>query len=171
MVVNHALVVVDLQRRVVALDTEPHTSAEVVRRSRDLICWFRLQGLPVVFVHTTDLDRPDPIGDALVESLGRRPDESLVTKHHWGAFHGTSLDLVLRGSHVQGIVLAGLMTNFGVEGTARSADELGYEIVFVEDAMASFSLSAHAFAITEIFPRLGRTVQVKDLVLTPPRDD
>jgi nicotinamidase-related amidase len=31
------------------------------------------------------------------------------------------------------------MTNFGVEGTGRAADERGYDVTFIDDAMASIS--------------------------------
>jgi nicotinamidase-related amidase len=53
-------------------------------------------------------------------------------------------------------VIGGIATNFGVESTARDAFERGYALVFVEDAMAGLSESAHAFAVSTIFPRIGR---------------
>jgi nicotinamidase-related amidase len=46
-------------------------------------------------------------------------------------------------------------TNFGVESTAKGGYERGYAFVCAEDAMAS-SPGAHEFAVTTIFPRLGR---------------
>jgi len=53
-------------------------------------------------------------------------------------------------------VIGGIATNFGVESTARDAFERGYGLVFVEDAMAGLSEAAHSFAISTIFPRIGR---------------
>ncbi len=44
----------------------------------------------------------------------------------------------------------------GVESTARSAFEHGYNQVFVEDAMASFTDEMHGFVFKAIFPRIGR---------------
>src|SRR6266446_9389035 len=79
----------------------------------------------------------------------------IIAKHQWGAFYGTELDLQLRRRGIRTIVLAGIAANFGVESTARDAWERNYELVFVEDAMASFTEESHHFAITTIFPRLG----------------
>jgi nicotinamidase-related amidase len=86
------------------------------------------------------------------------PEENdiLILKRHWGAFYGTELDLQLRRRQVETLVLGGIATNFGAESTARSANEFGYQQVFAEDAMASFSEMNHDFAIQNIFPRLGR---------------
>jgi nicotinamidase-related amidase len=44
-----------------------------------------------------------------------------VTKHQWGAFYGTDLDVQLRRRGIQTIVLGGVATNIGVESTARQA--------------------------------------------------
>jgi nicotinamidase-related amidase len=52
--------------------------------------------------------------------------------------------------------MGGIATNFGVESTARAAQDRGSELVFVEDAMSSVSSDAHGFAISNIFPRMGR---------------
>ena len=54
------------------------------------------------------------------------------------------------------IVLCGIATNFGVESTARTASELRFDLVVVEDVTTSLSAEAHRFAIETIFPRLGR---------------
>jgi nicotinamidase-related amidase len=161
---GYALVVVDLQHRVVALATEPHRASDVVRRSRDLAEAFRRAGLPVIFVRTVNLNQPDTEGDELVEELDRQPGDILVTKHQWDAFHGTPLDIYLRHAATTDITLVGLMTNFGVESTARTADAFGYGVVVVEDATASVSAAAHRFAVTEIFPRLGRVVSIAEIV-------
>ena len=62
------------------------------------------------------------------------------------------------------LVLGGIATNFGVESTARNANERGYEQIFVEDAMASFSAQAHRFSIENIFPCLGRVRSMEDIL-------
>ncbi|MBB5445402.1 nicotinamidase-related amidase [Paraburkholderia sp. WSM4177] len=48
-----ALVVVDLQRGIVALPTAPHPAREIVERSVTLLDAFRRHGLPVVLVNVT----------------------------------------------------------------------------------------------------------------------
>jgi nicotinamidase-related amidase len=72
-----------------------------------------------------------------------------------GAFLGTSLDDYLRRRGVTQVVLAGVSTSGGVESTARSAYDLGYNVVLVVDAMTDRDADAHRHSIEKIFPRLG----------------
>src|SRR3546814_3892582 len=68
-----------------------------------------------------------------------RPTDLRITKHQWGAFYGTDLDLQLRRRRIETVVIGGIATNFGVESTARAAHEHGYAPVLVEDACASLT--------------------------------
>lgn len=169
---NSALVLIDLQAGIVAHDTAPYTSSEVVAASARLADAFRAKGLPVIIVTVgwaadmADAPRQALAGqinapadvDAFVAvspELNCVPTDILIRKRQWGAFYGTDLDLQLRRRGVQTIVLAGIATNIGVESTARAAWEHGYSIVFAEDATASFATDMHNFAFEKIFPRLG----------------
>ncbi len=107
---------------------------------------------------------PDPGWDELSPELGRSDRDILITKRQWGAFYGTALDLHLRRRGIRTIVLGGIATNFGVESTARDAYERSYALVFVEDAMAGITAEAHTFAITTIFPRIGRVRSSEDVL-------
>jgi len=168
-----ALVVIDLQRGIVARQSGPHTPAQVVERSAALANAFRHAGATVVLVNvafskdkrdllTPPVDSPNPPAELppdwseLVPEIGPAEGDLRITKHQWGAFYGTELDLQLRRRGVRTIILCGIATNFGVESTARDAWERGYAIVFAEDAMAGLSAEAHQFAVGTIFPRLGR---------------
>jgi nicotinamidase-related amidase len=61
-------------------------------------------------------------------------------------------------------VIGGISTNFGVESTARDAYERAYALVFVEDATSAMSAEGHAFAMTNIFPRLGLVRSTNDVL-------
>jgi nicotinamidase-related amidase len=160
-----AFVAIDLQVRIVGLGTAPRTGADVVRQCMRLAEAFRDRGGQVVIVQVERPgDEPQPPGSELVSEMAPRAGDLLVTKHTWGAFHETGLDERLRKRGVTTLALAGIATNFGVESTARWADELGYRLLLVEDAMAGLEADAHAFAITRIFPSLG-TVCSTDEVL------
>jgi len=169
-----ALVLIELQQGIVAMDVHPQSSAEVVSRAKRLAQAFRAAHAPVVLV--TVGGSPDgkdmlaPIADAapppagarpanwatVVEELDPQPTDLRIRKRQWGAFYGTELDLQLRRRHIRTIVLAGISTNVGVESTARDAFERGYEQVFVSDAIASASAEAHANTMKFTFPRIGR---------------
>ncbi|MEU6673848.1 isochorismatase family protein [Streptomyces sp. NPDC046925] len=63
------------------------------------------------------------------------------------------------------LVLAGIATNMGVESTARTADDRGYELVFAEDAMTALTPEEHQAAITLKLPRFGRVTSSTELTL------
>ena len=167
-----ALVLIDLQQGILGMSVAPHTAANVLARGVTLAGAFRKIGAPVVLVRvsfdpsgvdalkqpidaTMNVNRPAG-WDQLSPALGDDTRDIRITKHQWGAFYGTELDLQLRRRGIKTIVIAGISTNFGVESTARDAFERSYALVFVEDAMAGPTAEAHQFAITTIFPRLGR---------------
>lgn len=167
-----ALVLIDLQQGIVARETQPYRSADVVRNAARLAQAFRENGAPVVLVHVTfrderdrltpQVDSPMPAGTPqpnwadLVPELDRQESDIVIVKRQWGAFYGTELDLQLRRRGVKTIVLGGIATNFGVESTARDAFERTYEQIFVEDATTSMNAEAHRFVFENIFPRMGR---------------
>ena len=176
-----ALVVIDLQAGILARPTAPHTSADVLERSAKMCERFRAAGAQVVLVRVSfaadgsdvlsqPSDEPMPRGarpegwDVLSPALGSGPRDVHITKHQWGAFYGTELDLQLRRRGITTLVMCGISTNIGVESTARDAWERGYAIVFAEDAMASFDAAAHAFAVKNIFVRLGRVRSTSEVL-------
>lgn len=77
--------------------------------------------------------------------------EMVVWKRSIGAFAGTELDRLLRVLDVNTLVLAGIVTNFSVEGTAREAADRGFRAVVLADCC--FSLPEwHEFAVKNILP-------------------
>ena len=176
-----ALVLVDLQKGILQLPVQPHAPADIVDRAAQLITTFRDAGSLVVLSRVTwspdfrdalqpPVDRPieGPVPGAdwadFPEELGTGGGEIVVTKRQWGAFYGTELDLQLRRRGITTIVLAGIATNLGVESTARDAWERGYHLVFVEDAMATFTPEMHGFATNVIFPMIGRIRSAEQVI-------
>jgi nicotinamidase-related amidase len=150
----------------------PHSGPSVVQKAAELATVFRANGSPVIYVRVDmagvvalPVDRsmrdpsappPPPAASELVKNCGYQAGDGLVTKRQWGAFHGTDLDQLLRRRGIRTVVLGGIATNFGVESTARFAIDLGYAVVFVEDAMTSAGAELHAFAVQQLFPFMGR---------------
>ncbi|WP_406013382.1 isochorismatase family protein [Streptomyces sp. NBC_00984] len=170
-----ALVVIDLQKGIVSLDTA-HPTADVVANSVTLADAFRAKGLPVVLVHVVDgapgrNEAPAGAGGQppadwadIVPELGPREGDIVVTKRTWGAFHGTDLDLRLRRAGVTQVVLTGVATSIGVESTARSAYEHGYNVTVVTDAITDMDADAHRNSVEKIFPRLSETDTTEAIV-------
>jgi len=168
---SSALVLLDLQKGVLARSVAPHSAAAVYRRSVDLAQRFRAAGASVIWVRVSfsaDLaDAPNlPVDQptdyrALPPGWDQLPElppasDLIITKRHWGAFHGTELDLQLRRRGIRRLVLGGIATHIAVESTARSAAEYGYELVIPEDLCSSLSAETHAFSFKHIFPRIAR---------------
>lgn len=68
-----------------------------------------------------------------------RPGDVLVAEHWSSGFSGTDLDMMLKQRKATHVILIGLAANTCVEGTGRSASELGYHVTLVRDATAAFS--------------------------------
>jgi nicotinamidase-related amidase len=166
-----ALILIDLQKGVMAMPLAPHSAATVYERSMRLADRFRAAGALVVRVRVSfsgnladaprlPVDRPTKYGalppgwDEFPEPP--HPSDVVITKRHWGAFHGSELDLQLRRRQIRAIVLGGIVTNMGVESTARSAAEHGYELVVAEDLCSALDADMHAFSFTHILPHLAR---------------
>jgi nicotinamidase-related amidase len=171
---NTAIIVIDLQKGIVALPTV-HPTADVISRSRALADAFRARGLPVALVNVaggapgrTEQKRPaGPFPDGwtdLVPELGRQPGDIAVTKRTWGAFPSTDLERQLRARGVTQVVIAGIATGTGVEATARQAYEAGFNVTLAIDAMTDMCAEAHDNSIEYIFPRLGETGTTQEII-------
>ncbi|MGW1957207.1 isochorismatase family protein [Streptomyces sp. NPDC001920] len=158
-----ALVLVDLMDRIVALPLEPRKGTEVLLTCEELATAFRAAGGTVVLIR---VERPgvadQPPGSGLVAGLLQEGDIEIV-KRTIGGFQGTGLDDRLREHGVRTLVFGGIATNLGVESTARAAADLGYHLVFVEDAMTAFTAAEHEASVRLDFPRLGSVVRASDV--------
>ncbi len=172
-----ALVVIDLQKFVLGIPTV-HPITEIIGRTAQLARAFRERCVPVVLVRVTTAapgrGRTD-VGSRnfsslpadwteLVPELEQHADDLMITKPRWDAFVGTSLDYDLRQRGVTQVFLTGVATSIGVESTARSACDYGYNVVPVVDAMTDRDADAHRHTVEKIFPRLGET-DITDRVL------
>ena len=100
----------------------------------------------------------------MVPELEQQPSDYVVTKQAPGAFLGTPLDDYLRQRAVTQVVLGGISTSLGVESTARSAYDLGYNVTLVVDAMTDRDADAHRLSVEKIFPRLGETTMTEEVL-------
>jgi nicotinamidase-related amidase len=176
-----ALVLIDLQRGIVAGDLAPNAGGDVVARGAELAAAFRSRNALVVLVHvdpgakgelmprpTADKPRPamtlPPGWIELVPELNRQASDVIVTKHQPNAFYCTDLDVHLRRRGIRTIVLGGIATNLGVESTARAAFERGYDQVFVSDAMTARAEVLHTHPVTHFFPTIGRVRTTHEVI-------
>lgn len=170
-----ALVAVDLQHGIVNLETHPHDSHDVVKRTSQIAEQLRKKGGYAMFVHVTNAEdgadalkvetdvippaspapKPSHWAD-LVNELGVNKNDVIITKRQWGAFYGTDLEMHLRRRGVKTLIVTGIATNIGVESTARDAYERGYNQIIVEDACAALSEEAHKHSFNSTFGRFSK---------------
>lgn len=167
-----ALVAVDLMDRLVQRRCTPHHGVDVVERTLTLAHAVRGAGGLVVWLRSERPGpEPQPMGSELAAAIVPAAADLLVVKQAWGAFHTTDLDERLRARDISSLWLTGIATNLGVESTARCANELGYQLVCVEDTMSGLDAGAHQHCVEAVLPRLGAVASHAELLagsgLTP----
>ena len=188
-----ALVLIDLQKGI-ATGEKAHPIQAIIQHAARLKAAFRKEQLPVVVVHVEPIGSPasvvrsekgnfpkDAAGQQqarekmqnagffeIVDAIKPEPGDLQITKEGWDAFYNTSLHEELQKLGVTGIVLAGISTSIGVEGTARSANQRGYNLTFATDAMTDTVAAAHENSLTYIFSRIGELATTDEIIAKLP---
>lgn len=155
-----AMIVVDMENDFVAEGAPLETPAarEMIPKLRDALATCRDAGIRVIY--TTHVHRRDGSdlglfgrsrmlrnGEALADGtpgvdiypdIAPRPDEPVIRKHRFSAFFGTDLEMILRGSGIDTVIIAGATTENCCHATARDAFFHDYQVVFLSDATATF---------------------------------
>jgi ureidoacrylate peracid hydrolase len=116
----------------------------------------------VLVVHASHVLRPDganmgvlgevvpPVRDGIIakgaqsaalhKGLVVDPHDVLLEKPRFGAFHGTDLEMILRGRGVDTIIVSGIATNVCCDTTAREAMVRDFRVLFLSDGTAATGL-------------------------------
>ncbi|EAS31265.3 isochorismatase family hydrolase [Coccidioides immitis RS] len=95
--------------------------------------------------------------------------EKVVVKEFPSSFAKTGLDEWLKGKGCKKVVLVGYMAHVCVSTTARSANELGYDVVVAQDGVGDRDLPGYngeevkKMALLEIADFFGTLVDSKDI--------
>ncbi|SCL27442.1 cysteine hydrolase family protein [Micromonospora inyonensis] len=156
-----ALLVIDMQHDFLAPGAPLETRAgrEMIPTLNEMIRFSRERRIPVIFtahVHRedgadmglyADLYPPIEARSALIDGtpgaeiyadVDKLPNERLIRKHRYSAFHATDLDMVLRGMGVTHVVVTGVTTEDCVHATARDAMFRNYRTAVVSDATGTY---------------------------------
>jgi nicotinamidase-related amidase len=96
--------------------------------------------------------------------VGAEPTDILVTKRRTGAFSGSDLELVLRSSGIDTLVLAGVSTSGCVLSTVRHAADLDYRLVVLSDGCFDRDAEVQRVLMEKIFPGQASVVSVDDWI-------
>ena len=174
---------IDLQKGILGIPLAPYGAAQIVENGVALGRKLKEAGGTVVLVNVAfandsadrlkqevDAPTPVPVGGMPAEWSEFAPEvdslqaDVIITKRQWSAFYGTELDLQLRRRGVETIVLGGVVTNFGVESTARDAWQHNYSVVIAEDACASMSADLHQFSVEKVLRRGARVRSTAEIL-------
>ena len=100
----------------------------------------------------------------VIDELKPQPQDYMIPKFRWSAFHQTYLDLALRSRQIDTLVISGGSTDVGVASTAYAARDLDYNLVIVSDACTSPEEDNHAQFMRRIFPRMARVRTAEEVV-------
>jgi nicotinamidase-related amidase len=89
-------------------------------------------------------------GHDLIPELYPVAGEPIIDKPGKGAFYETDLHLILEARGIRSLILCGVTTEVCVNTTAREANDRGYEVLVVEDAVASYFPEFHRVALEMI---------------------
>ena len=89
----------------------------------------------------------------------------VVTKRRVSAFAGSDLDMILRSSEVDELVLCGISTSGVVLSTLRQAADLDYALVVLRDGCADMDEEVHRVLLDKVFPRQADVMTVDEWIL------
>ncbi len=176
-----ALIVIDVQKGFDdATYWGPRNNPDCEMNIFHLITAWREQDWPVVFVKHNSRTPSSPLatgskGNEFKDVITGTPD-LLLTKSVHSAFHGDpDLHAWLSSHGIAGVAICGIQTNMCCETTAREASDLGYDLIFVEDATHTFDLvtptkkvyrarEVARYTSLNLASDFGRVVRTSDLV-------
>ena len=128
--------------------TSAHLVTDTDNRVRPLAPGAPRERKPVVAAGTWEAQ--------VIDELKAQPQDYMIPKFRWSAFHQTYLDLALRNRNIDTLVIAGGSTDVGVASTAYAARDMDYNLVIVSDACTSPEEDNHRQFMKRIFPRMAR---------------
>ncbi len=164
--------------------------AGTIRNTRKMVDIAKENGIPVIYVKM--VFRPDyadmglvqfslcTIGKMLkegevfkegtwgaeyVDELKPNAGDYIVVKRRMNAFYNTDLETLLRGLWRTTLIICGVVTNFCVEATVRSAVDRDFDAIVLSDCTASESKEMQDFPMKAIFPMIGAVVTSEELVI------
>jgi len=105
----------------------------------------------------------------IVSEITPLDHELVIDKNASSPFNGTGIDQLVRNMGLETLVLTGMATDMCVETTARDAADRGYNVIVVEDAVATFFPEHHRAALSAL-ARVYAQVWSTDRVLSAVQD-
>ena len=177
------LLTIDLQKDFPRLFTLLKPAAAFEASVRALTSFFRQRKIPIV--HLLTLHREDRStwtrqmvrddfricvegteGFRELESVGRRPDEPVIYKTRWSAFHGTGLDRFLKVRGYDTLVLAGFLTHACIRVTALDAYQRDYDVIIARDCVDTYDAAHERVTLSYLSRYVARVLSNAEIMAT-----
>jgi ureidoacrylate peracid hydrolase len=116
-------------------------------------------------VADTNAFREGTWGAAIIDEMKPQGGDMVVGgKCTLCGFNNTNLEELLKAAKVKNVAVAGFLTNFCVESTARTAYDKGYAVTVIRDATAANSPEDQKYTEEKIFPLIGQALSVEQFL-------
>jgi nicotinamidase-related amidase len=176
---NPALIVIDVQEAFDDPRMGNRNNPGCEDNIRSLLNHWREKKWPVILVRHDSISPGSPLapgnpGNSLKPGIDG-PHDLFITKQTNSAFYGEpSLDGWLKETGIKDVVICGITTDHCCSTTARMADNLGYGVTVVEDAMHTHDRTGpggemfpadevHRVNIASLNEEFARVVNTKEL--------
>ena len=92
----------------------------------------------------------------------------VITKHRISAFTGTDLEMILRSTEIDTLILFGIATSGVVLSTLLDAVDGDYRILVLKDCCADLEADVHQVLVDKFFPRRGAVLTAEELLQNLP---
>ena len=104
----------------------------------------------------------DHPGSKIIESLEPEDRDLVVIKNTSSVFTATKLEFILKNMGIEQLFVTGVVTNMCVEGSARTAAELGFDVFLIDDACAAWSPEIHEHTLQSFSLMFGHVMKTEE---------
>ncbi len=91
-------------------------------------------------------------------------DTEIIRKHRFSAFLDTRFETLLRMKGIKTLIITGISTPLCIESTTRDAYQRDFDVIVVEDGVATTSKTLHDNSINVIRTYFGKVMDSSDVI-------
>ncbi len=185
-----ALLVIDMQNDFVleGYPMEVPRARLAIPNIQRLIAASRKLDIPVMYTQHTLLDgainspleaaynpklfevgmRRGSFGVQVIDDLAPAPEDTIIEKYRYNAFHNTLLEPTLRTirglNQIDTVIITGTLTEVCCDSTARGAYMRDFQVAFADDATGGLSVEAENATFDAMAKFFGRVMHTDDVL-------